>query len=111
MIFENFWEVSGDKSPWGPFGPTASLNFSWSAAMWLALSGQGLTLDPVLSTVLGDDKLTISGLGFNGSTMTCRVTKSGQPWAVGDFAQITVRMYASDGQHDDRLFYLKLEPR
>jgi len=113
----DFWNQSGPLHPWGPFNcaPGASLNFTYNAAAWLSKSGTGLTLDEAGSGVDVEAPLVKAAQAFAGSLITARIELD--PDAVigaaqvGQFVPLRVNFKASDGQHDARTYYLRLEPR
>lgn len=108
------WNYTGPYAPWCEFNindPSASLNFTFDAVEWLAASGTGLTLDQAGSGMVVGDKLTVVATSFAGSKMTARIERSAVPAAVGDFVELTVKVKASDGQHDNRIYFLQLAER
>jgi hypothetical protein len=104
-----FWRETGPKVPWGPFDPDAKLNFSFDMSPWVTTAGPGLTLESC--DVIGDPLLTIDK-AIEGSTVTVGVraaTPSSLP--AGSWLSFTLRMQLSDGQRDDRTFWLLVRSR
>lgn len=113
-MLNSAWKYTGAYAPWCEFNinnPAASLNFTFDAEIWLAASGVDLTLDHAGSNITVADKLTVTGLTFDGAQMTARIERSAQPAAVGDYVEVQVNFKASDGQHDNRIYFLQLANR
>lgn len=109
-MITNFWRTTGGLSPWGPFDPDDSVNFSFDAAEFLAAAGTGLTLGS-MELVL-DPKLKSPSSATSGTVKTWRVERDPLVTAAaGDTMKMTVRTTASDGQHVDKTFYLILQNR
>lgn len=108
-IYDTYWRTSGPKAPWGPFDPDANLNFSFDVSEWVASAGIGLTLsacDVISDALLQVDK------AVTGSLVTLRVRAvSASTIPAGATLAITLRMSLSDGQRDDRTFYLLAKDR
>lgn len=111
----DFWKDTGPYKPWGPFNcaPGAGLNFSFNTATWLAESGTGLTLDQAGSSIeVAAPLVRMGAVMYTGAKMTARIEFAPDAVIVpGAFVKLSVTFRASDGQHDARTYYLRLEPR
>lgn len=106
---EPFWKTTGPKAPWGDFDPNAKLNFSFDLAPWVAAAGTGLTVsvcdvtsDPLLHVDrhLAGDQATVQVVAADGQTLV-----------PGAYLWFRLRMALSDGQRDERTFWLLVRER
>ena len=106
---EPYWRNIGPKTPWGPFDPDAVLNFSFDLAPWIISAGPALSLSGC--EVLSDPRLVVLS-DLVGAVVTVRL-RAGNPLSIatGDTLAFTLRMVLSDGQRDDRTFYLLVRDR
>lgn len=106
---EPFWRTAGPKAPWGPFDPHAKLNFSFDLKQWVVSAGRALELSGC--TVEADQRLVVVA-ELSGVIVTVRV-QAENPASLphGAMLPLTLRMKLSDGQCDDRTFYLLVRDR
>jgi hypothetical protein len=104
-----FWKTTGPKAPWGDFDPNAKLNFSFDLSPWADTAGTGLTVsacdvavDPLLQveSQLAGGVVTVKVQAAAGATLV----PSASLW-------VRLRMTLSDGQRDDRTFWLVVQER
>lgn len=106
----SYWNYTGAPFPWGLFDPDAELAFSFEVGPWVSSSGVSLTLQSF--TVLADPRLQVVGQGLLGTTITVRLKLAdGATAPSGTRISFTLRMFLSDGQHDDRSFLLQVQQR
>ncbi|UST52977.1 hypothetical protein NF681_11540 [Comamonadaceae bacterium OTU4NAUVB1] len=106
---EPFWRTTGVKTPWGPFDPDARLNFSFDVSPWVTSAGVGLALADC--EVLTDQKLQASR-EIDGQIITVRMqAAAGQTLVPETYLSFRLRMTLSDGQRDDRTFWLLVRER
>jgi hypothetical protein len=106
---EPFWKTTGPKAPWGDFDPDAKLTFTFDLGPWVATAGTGLTMSNC--EVAADPLLHVESQ-LLGSVVTVQVRAAdGQILVPGSFLWLRLRMNLSDGQRDDRTFYLLTRPR
>lgn len=106
-----YWKTTGARQPWGEFDPDAGLNFSFNLADFAAQAGAALTVQGV--QVIADPRLAVSSPSLAANVFTMRVDKVNPAAAadIGQFVPFTLRIMLSDGQHDDRTFYLLIRQR
>lgn len=106
---DDFWRETGPKAPWGPFDPDGRLKFAFGVGLWVASAGTGLTLSTC--EVLADPLLSVEA-AVVGSDVAVRI-RAVDPTALtlGAMLAVTLRMTLSDGQRDDRTFYLLVKDR
>lgn len=101
---EPFWKTTGPKAPWGDFDPNAKLNFSFDLSPWVGTAGTALTVvscevtaDPLLhvESQLAGDVVTVQARAADGAALVPNASL----W-------LRLRMTLSDGQRDDRTFWL-----
>ena len=108
-IYDAYWRTAGPKAPWGPFDPNASLNFSFDLSDWIASAGPSLALS--VCDVIADPLLAVAA-AVAGSEVTVRVSAiNPSTLPIGAMLPFTLRMTLSDGQRDDRTFYLLVRDR
>lgn len=106
----SYWNYTGGPFPWGLFDPDAELAFSFEVGPWVTSSGVSLSLQSF--TVLADARLQVVGQGLLGTTITVRLKLAvGAEVSAGQRISFTLRMFLSDGQHDDRTFLLQVQQR
>jgi hypothetical protein len=111
LLTTEYWKKTGPYAPWGEFDKDAELAFSFDGAAWAAASGTNLTVQSF--TVLADGRLTITAQALLAGEMTIKIKKADPSVAadIGQFLAFTLRMFLSDGQHDDRTFFLQIRDR
>jgi hypothetical protein len=106
---EPFWKTTGPKAPWGDFDPNAQLNFSFDLSPWVATAGTDLTLSSC--EVASDALLHVSSqLAESVATVQVRAA-DGATLLAGAWLWIRLRVTLSDGQRDDRTFWLLVRER
>jgi hypothetical protein len=106
---EPFWKTTGPKAPWGDFDPEAILNFSFDLSPWVSTAGTALT---VASCEVTADPLLHVESQLLGAAVTVQVRAAdGQALAPSSYLWLRLRMTLSDGQRDDRTFWLLVRPR
>ncbi len=106
---EPFWKTTGPKAPWGDFDPNAKLNFSFDLGPWVATAGTGLTVADCEVTA---DPLLQAESQLLGEVVTVQVTAAAGATLVPSASLwFRLRMTLSDGQRDDRTFWLVVRER
>jgi hypothetical protein len=104
-----YWKTTGPRTPWGEFDPNAQLNFSFDLASWIASAGVGLSLS---GCEVASDPLLTATSQLAGELVTVRIRiANGQTVEPGTYLWFRLRMTLSDGQRDDRTFWLLARER
>jgi hypothetical protein len=106
----SFWTPT-PAGPIGVFDDNAKLNFSFDAADWLKScisigdSAPGTTLESV-QVVNAHARLTFPLLTLSGTLVRLRIENTTATVRLAATMSFTLRLRLSDGQQDDRTFYL-----
>lgn len=115
ILDETYWhdlpERAGGPAPWGLFDNDARLRFQFDFSPWVLTGGEALTLTGAValaSAELTFDEISLTAEG----TVRIRVKKTDEAAApTSTYTPFTLRLTLSDGQHDDRTFWLKIAQR